>query len=115
MDNFLRSKEMWSLVENEVPEQTMANLTKPQRKAFEEAKLKDLKGSTKVKRAQLQALRREYELLSMKEDCPDFLLDHANMTGISKHMTGNPCSLLSWGQTVAGKSSSLGMVRFAKY
>ncbi|GKG06063.1 hypothetical protein Tco_0326149 [Tanacetum coccineum] len=67
MDNFLRSKEMWSLVENEVPEQTMANLTKPQRKAFEEAKLKDLKGSTKVKRAQLQALRREYELLSMKE------------------------------------------------
>ncbi|GJS11893.1 retrovirus-related pol polyprotein from transposon TNT 1-94 [Tanacetum coccineum] len=56
MKNFLRSKEMWSLVENGVPEQTVANPTEPQRKAFEEAKLKDLK-----------ALRREYELLSMKE------------------------------------------------
>nr|GEZ57986.1 retrovirus-related Pol polyprotein from transposon TNT 1-94 [Tanacetum cinerariifolium] len=93
---------MWSLVENGVPARTVANPTEAQRKAFEEAKLKDLKvknylfqainreiletildkssskaiwesmrqkyeGSTKVKRAQLQALRREYELLSMKD------------------------------------------------
>ncbi|GJZ60538.1 retrovirus-related pol polyprotein from transposon TNT 1-94 [Tanacetum coccineum] len=102
MENFLRSKEMWSLVENGVPAQTVANPTEAQKKAFDEAKLKDLKvknylfqaipreiletildkssskgiwdsmrqkyeGSTKVKRAQLQALRREYELLSMKD------------------------------------------------
>ena len=102
MENFLRSKEMWNLVERGIPALTMANPSEAQRKAFEEAKLKDLKvknylfqaiereiletildkssskgiwdsmrqkyeGSTKVKRAQLQALRREYELLSMKE------------------------------------------------
>nr|GEV52305.1 hypothetical protein [Tanacetum cinerariifolium] len=70
MENFLRSKEMWGLVENGVPAQIVANPTEQQRKAFEVAKLKDLKkyeGSTKVKRAQLQALRREYELLSMKD------------------------------------------------
>ncbi|GKD45673.1 retrovirus-related pol polyprotein from transposon TNT 1-94 [Tanacetum coccineum] len=43
-------------MENEVLAQVVANLTEPQRKAFEEAKLKDLK-----------AFRREYELLSMKD------------------------------------------------
>nr|GEU94935.1 reverse transcriptase domain-containing protein [Tanacetum cinerariifolium] len=66
---------MWSLVENGVPAQTVANPTEAQKKAFDEAKLKDLKesmrqkyeGSTKVKRDQLQALRREFELLSMKD------------------------------------------------
>ncbi|KAG7598707.1 Zinc finger CCHC-type superfamily [Arabidopsis suecica] len=104
MENFLRSRELWSLVEDGIP--TMAVGTSPasemQRKSVEEAKLKDLKvknflfqsidreiletildkssskviwesmrkkyqGSTKVKRAQLQALRREFELLAMKE------------------------------------------------
>ncbi|KAG7557256.1 Reverse transcriptase RNA-dependent DNA polymerase [Arabidopsis suecica] len=104
MENFLRSRELWSLVEDGIP--TMAVGTSPasetQRKSVEEAKLKDLKvknflfqsidreiletildkssskviwesmrkkyqGSTKVKRAQLHALRREFELLAMKE------------------------------------------------
>lgn len=86
---------MWHLVEEGIP--TLGTtLTEAQRKSVEEAKLKDLKvknflfqaidreiqgtskaiwrsmqqkyqGSTKVKRAQLQALRREFELLAMKE------------------------------------------------
>ena len=104
MENFLRSKEMWSLVDKGIPIPTIrtALASEAQRKTVEEAKLKDLKvknfmfqaidrenletildrgtskaiwdsmkekyqGSTKVKRAQLQALRREFELLPMKE------------------------------------------------
>ncbi|PRQ17740.1 putative RNA-directed DNA polymerase [Rosa chinensis] len=103
MENFLRSKEYWSLVENGIPAAAEgAELTEGQRKQIEDAKLKDLKvknylfqaidrtiietilnketakhiwdsmrqkyqGSTKVKRAQLQALRREFEVLQMKE------------------------------------------------
>ncbi|KAJ9565577.1 hypothetical protein OSB04_001543 [Centaurea solstitialis] len=104
MENFLRSKEIRALVEEGVPIPTVgvAAATEAQKKAFEEAKLKDLRvknflfqaidreiletildkssakaiwdsmrqkyeGSTKVKRAQLQALRKEYELLTMKE------------------------------------------------
>lgn len=101
MENFLRSKDYWDLVENGIP--AYGNeLTKAQRKAIEDAKLKDLKiknylfqvidrsimetilnkdtikhiwdsmrqkyqGSTKVKRAQLQALRRDFEMLHMEE------------------------------------------------
>ena len=103
MENFLRSKELWTLVEDGIP--TIARgtaVSEAQRKSLEEIKLKDLKiknclfqaidreimetildktsskaiwesmrqkyqGSTKVRRAQLQALRREFELLSMKE------------------------------------------------
>jgi hypothetical protein len=104
MENFLRSKEMWNLVEEGVPTPAIgsSSTSEAQRKSVEEAKLKDLKvenylfqvidreiletildkgtskaiwrfmqqkyqGSTKVKRAQLQALRREFELLTMKE------------------------------------------------
>ena len=104
MENFLRSKEMWSLVEEGIPAAAIGTsaASEAQRKTVEEAKLKDLKaknylfqaidrdiletmlekgtskaiwyskkqkyqGSTKVKRAQLQALRREFELLAMKE------------------------------------------------
>ncbi|XP_073138295.1 uncharacterized protein [Henckelia pumila] len=90
MENFLRSKEYWSLVESGIPA------------AAEDQKLKDLKvknylfqaidrnimetilnkdtakdiwnslkqkyqGSTRVKKAQLQALRKEFEILQMKE------------------------------------------------
>jgi hypothetical protein len=103
MENLLRSKEYWSLIESGIP--TVAAGVQPteqQSKAIEEAKLKDLKaknylfqaidrniletilnrdtakdiwdsmkqkyqGSTKVKRAQLQALRREFEVLGMKD------------------------------------------------
>lgn len=99
MENFLRSKEYWSLIEIGIP--TVADGAQPtiaERKAIDEAKLKDLKvknylfqaidrtiietilnketsksiwesmkqkyqGTTRVKRAQLQALRREFEIL----------------------------------------------------
>ncbi|XP_074318153.1 uncharacterized protein LOC141654945 [Silene latifolia] len=104
MENFLRSKEMWSLVEEGIPAASVGTspASEAQRKLVEEAKLKDLKvknylfqsidreiletildkktsksiwesmkqkyqGSTKVKRAQLQALRKEFELLAMKQ------------------------------------------------
>ena len=102
MENLLRSKEYWSLIEDGI-EVAPANSTAEQRKAADDSKLKDLKaknylfqaidrtiletilnketardiwtsmrqkfqGSTKVKRAQLQALRREFEILSMKDN-----------------------------------------------
>ncbi|CAL8156633.1 unnamed protein product [Prunus armeniaca] len=104
MENFLRSKEFWSLVEEgiPVPEADGSGLTTAQKKTIEDQKLKDLKvknylfqtidrnimetilvkdtakqiwdsmklkyqGSTRVKRAQLQALRRTFEVLQMKE------------------------------------------------
>ena len=103
MENFLRSKEYWSLVETGVPAATEGVvLTEAQQKSLADQKLKDLKaknylfqaidrtimetilnkdtakhiwdsmkqkyqGSTRVKRAQLQALRKEFEVLQMKE------------------------------------------------
>ncbi|XP_050890399.1 uncharacterized protein LOC127095805 [Lathyrus oleraceus] len=104
MENFLRSRELWSLVEDGISAMSIetTRASEVQNKLVEEAKLKDLKvknflfqsidreiletildkgtskaiwesmekkyqGSTKVKRAQLQALRREFELLAMKE------------------------------------------------
>jgi hypothetical protein len=107
MENLLRSKDYWSLIESGIPASTTgagagAELTEVQQKHMEEMRLKDLKvknylfqsidrtimetilnrdsakgiwdsmrqkyqGSTKVKRAQLQALRREFELLGMKD------------------------------------------------
>lgn len=106
MENLLRSKEHWGLIENGVAA-LPPGATQEQLKVVEESKLKDLKaknylfqatdrsimetilnkdtakdiwdsmkqkyqGSTKVKRAQLQALRREFELLGMKgEDTVD--------------------------------------------
>jgi hypothetical protein len=102
MENLLRSKEFWSLIEVEITV-APANATEEQRQVAEASKLKDLKvknylfqaidrsiletilvrdsakdiwdamkrkyqGSTKVKRAQLQALRREFEVLAMGEN-----------------------------------------------
>jgi hypothetical protein len=102
MENLLRSKDYWSLIENGVTT-APANATAEQRKLAEESKIRDLKvknylfqsidrtiletilvrdtardiwesmrrkyqGSNKVKRAQLQALRRDFEVLSMKEN-----------------------------------------------
>ena len=102
MENFLRSKEYWGLVENGIPAAAEEeDLTEGQKKAIEDQKLKDLKaknylfqaidrsiletilnkntakniwdllkqkyqGTTQVKRAQLQALRKEFEVLHMK-------------------------------------------------
>jgi hypothetical protein len=101
MENLLRSKEYWSIVETGIPVLPAA-ATAEQRNSVDEARLKDLKaknylfqsidraisetildkttskaiwdsmarkyqGSTKVKRAQLQALKGEFEMLRMKE------------------------------------------------
>ena len=108
MENFLRSKEYWTLIEDGIAEPAEGVvLTEAQQKRLDEQKLKDLKlknylfqaidrsiletilqkdtskqiwesmqkkyqGSTKVKRAQLQALRRDFETLHMKpEDSVD--------------------------------------------
>ncbi|PNY17674.1 retrovirus-related Pol polyprotein from transposon TNT 1-94, partial [Trifolium pratense] len=74
MENLLRSREYWSLIENGV---TVAppNATAEQVQAANARKITDMKdamrlkykGSTKVKRAQLQALRKEFEVLEMGE------------------------------------------------
>ncbi|CAL2276538.1 unnamed protein product [Prunus armeniaca] len=102
MENFLRSKEYWSLVETGISAAAEGtNLTDGQKKVIEDQKLKDLKtknylfqaidrsiletilkkdtakdiwdslkqkyqGTARVKRAQLQALRKEFEVLHMK-------------------------------------------------
>lgn len=101
MENLLRSKEYWHLIEHGITS-APANATPEQRKLADESKLCDLKaknylfqsidrsimetilvrdtakdiwdsmrrkyqGSTKVKCAQLQTLRREFEILTMKE------------------------------------------------
>lgn len=102
MENFLRSKEYWGLIEEGIPEvRDETTLTDAQLKARNELKLKDLKaknylyqaidrvvlktilkkdtskdiwgslkkkyqGNSRVKRAQLQALRKEFEILHMK-------------------------------------------------
>ena len=102
MENFFRSKEYWSLIEQGVPTAVEgAPLTETQMKVIQDQKLKDLKaknylfqaidrslletilkkdsakdiwdslkqkyqGTARVKRAQLQALRKEWEILQMK-------------------------------------------------
>jgi len=100
MENFLCSKEYWSMVENGVPE-FAESLTEVLRKHIDDQRLKDLKaknylfqaldrliletilnkntandiwdslkqkyqGTSRVKRTQLQALRKEFEILHMK-------------------------------------------------
>jgi hypothetical protein len=103
IENFLWSKEYWLLVDHGIPATAQeVDLTKGQRKASEDQKLKDLKvknylfqaidrsiletilnkdiaksiwdslkqkyqGIAWVKRAHLQALRRNFEVLQMKE------------------------------------------------
>jgi len=102
MENFLRSKEYWSLVEHGI-DVVPDKASEAELQRLEEQKLKDLKvknylyqaidreildtilndetskniwdsmkqkfqGSTRVKRAQLQALRKEFETLQMKEN-----------------------------------------------
>ena len=103
MENFLRSKEYWHLVEHGISIVTnKTTASEAKLKAMEEQQLNDMKiknylyqaidreildtilnddtskdiwdsmkqkfqGSTRVKRAQLQALRREFEMLQMKE------------------------------------------------
>lgn len=102
MENLLRSKEYWSVIEMRYAESAPGEvLTNAQRKTLEETKLKDLKvknylfqsidksilkiitqketakqlwdsmkvkyqGNARVQRAQLQILRRNFEMLEMK-------------------------------------------------
>ena len=104
MENFLRSKEFWPIVESGIGKPAKeADMTEVQKAEFEAKKLKDLKaknylfqaidrpiletilcketskdiwdsmkkkyeGSTRVKRAQLQALRKDFETLQMKDE-----------------------------------------------
>ena len=104
MENFLRSKEYWHLVEHGISIVTnKTTASEAELKAMEEQQLNDMKiknylyqaidreildtilnddtskdiwdsmkqkfqGPTRVKRAQLQALRQEFEMLQMKED-----------------------------------------------
>jgi len=57
MENFLRSKEYWHLVEAGIPEAAQAaDLTEVQKKVFENQKLKDLK----VKNYLFQAIEERY-------------------------------------------------------
>ncbi|XP_017438090.1 uncharacterized protein LOC108344134 [Vigna angularis] len=85
MENFLRSKEYWSLVEHEIDGvQDKANALDAYLKPIDREILdtilndetskniwdfmkKKFQGSTRVKRVQLQALRKEFEILQMKE------------------------------------------------
>nr|CAN77603.1 hypothetical protein VITISV_006917 [Vitis vinifera] len=59
MENFLRSKEYWGLVENGIPAAAEA------KNIWDSLKQK-YQGTTRVKRAHLQALRKEFEILHMK-------------------------------------------------
>ncbi|MCI32124.1 retrovirus-related pol polyprotein from transposon TNT 1-94, partial [Trifolium medium] len=71
MENLLRSKEYWSLIETGVTTAPPNATAEQQRLANEniwDAMKHKYQGSTKVKRAQLQALRREFEVLAMKDD-----------------------------------------------
>lgn len=103
MENFLRSKELWVVVDSGVSEPVSGTvLTEAQQRRLDEQKLKDLKaknylfqsidrailetilqkdtskqiwdsmkqkyqGTSRVKRQQLQALRKEFEVLHMKQ------------------------------------------------
>ncbi|GAU37152.1 hypothetical protein TSUD_293100 [Trifolium subterraneum] len=75
MENLLRSKELWTLVEqgvtvaaeNATAEQRRTILNLETSRDIWEVMRRKYQGSTKVKRAQLQSLRREFEVLAMGE------------------------------------------------
>ncbi|MCH86730.1 retrovirus-related Pol polyprotein from transposon TNT 1-94 [Trifolium medium] len=79
MENLLRSKEYWSLIEDGVVaknylfqaiDRTILEtiLNRDSAREIWESMRQKYQGSTKVKRAQLQALRREFEIFAMKDN-----------------------------------------------
>ncbi|CAL2255783.1 unnamed protein product [Prunus armeniaca] len=76
MENFLRSKENWGLVENGITSRTLFQaidrailetiLKKDTAKDIWDSMKKKYQGMAKVKCAQLQALHKEFEMLNMK-------------------------------------------------
>ncbi|XP_047148976.1 uncharacterized protein LOC124821163 [Vigna umbellata] len=80
MENFLRSKELWSLVEVGIPTLVIGSGSSGEAHKG----IVEYQGSTRVKHAQLQALRKEFELLTMKEgEKVDYFLCRT-MTIVSK-------------------------------
>ncbi|XP_075092128.1 uncharacterized protein LOC142172417 [Nicotiana tabacum] len=74
MENFLRSKEYWPIVEEGIKAPTAIERPiletihcKETSKDIWDSMKKKYQGSTRVKRAQLQALRRDFETLQMKD------------------------------------------------
>ncbi|XP_071933434.1 uncharacterized protein [Coffea arabica] len=76
MENFLRSKEYWIVVENGVFAAAKGALdrsiletivNKDTSKSIWDSMKQKYQGTTRVKRAHLQALRKEYEIAHMKE------------------------------------------------
>ncbi|KAI9187123.1 hypothetical protein LWI28_024667 [Acer negundo] len=63
MENFLRSKEYWQAIDRSILETI---LCKESSKEIWESMKKKYQGSSRVKRAQLQALRKDFETLQMK-------------------------------------------------
>ncbi|KAH0655583.1 hypothetical protein KY285_030465 [Solanum tuberosum] len=73
-ENFLRSKKYWGLVENGIPAAPDAMTYAQQKNVDDQKTSKDIwdsmkqkyEGNTRVKRAQLQSLHKEFETLHMK-------------------------------------------------
>ncbi|XP_045831391.1 uncharacterized protein LOC123922739 [Trifolium pratense] len=101
MENLLRSKEYWTMIENGVLA-APANATAEQQQLTDaktilkrdtakniwDAMRRKYQGSTKVKCAQLQSLRREFEILDMEESesVTDFF---ARTLKVANNMTAN--------------------------
>ncbi|XP_068328038.1 uncharacterized protein [Pyrus communis] len=74
MENFLRSKEYWNLVETGVTtaaegaDSSETILKKDTANDIWDSLKQKYQGTTRVKRAQLQALRKEFEVLHMKAE-----------------------------------------------
>nr|GLL16776.1 hypothetical protein CK203_038427 [Ipomoea trifida] len=72
MENFLRSKEYWIVVENEIPAAAEDRsiletiLKKDTAKNIWDSMKQKFQGATRVKNSHLQALRKEFEILEMK-------------------------------------------------
>ncbi|RDY01227.1 hypothetical protein CR513_15480, partial [Mucuna pruriens] len=98
MENFMKSKEYWSIIADDILVVAEGNkLSEAQKKAIDEATLKDMKmknylfqaiGTARVQWAQQQALQKEYDVLSMTKG--KFVNDYFAYTlNIAKIEDGN--------------------------